>query len=90
MYKFNEQNFKLKEGDTANDVTSDCSFGSISKINEIKDDENYIELTISSKRISKVGEPPKLFDFGPGRVVDTGAIRRALELFIETYAEGNK
>ena len=90
LYKFNEQNFKLKEGDTANDVTSDCSFGSISKINEIKDDENYIELTISSKRISKVGEPPKLFDFGPGRVVDTGTIRRALESFIDKYTEGNK
>jgi len=90
LYKFDEQNFKLKEGDQAYDVTSDLSFGKITKIDEIKDDENYIELTISSKRISKVGEPPKLFDFGPGRVVDTGAIRRALELFIETYAEGNK
>ena len=63
---------------------------SFSNYINIKDDENYIELTISSKRISKVGEPPKLFDFGPGRVVDTGAIRRALELFIETYVEGNK
>ena len=47
-------------------------FGKITKIDEIKDDENYIELTITGKRIAKVGEPPKLFDFGPGPVVRHG------------------
>ena len=47
LYRFDEQNFKLKEGDTACDVTSDLSFGKVTKIDEIKDDENYIELTIT-------------------------------------------
>ena len=50
LYKFDEQNFKLKEGDQAYDVTSDLSFGKITKIDEIKDDENYIELTITRKK----------------------------------------
>ena len=90
LYKFDEQNFKLKEGDQAYDVTSDLSFGKITKIDEIKDDENYIELTITGKRITKVGEPPKLFDFGPGPVVNTATIAGALNKFILNYTEGDK
>ena len=54
LYKFDEQNFKLKEGDQAYDVTSDLSFGKITKIDEIKDDENYIELTITGKELLKL------------------------------------
>ena len=90
LYRFDEQNFKLKEGDTACDVTSDLSFGKITKIDEIKDDENYIELTITSKRIAKVGEPPKLFDFGPGPVINTATIASALNKFILNYTDGDK
>ena len=90
LYKFDEQNFKLKEGDSANEITSNMSFGKITKIDEIKDDENYIEITISEKRIAKVGEPPKLFDFGPSPVVDSGTIASALNKFIINYTEGDK
>ena len=90
LYRFDEQNFKLKEGDTAYDITSELSFGKITKIDEIKDDENYIELTITSKRIAKVGEPPKLFDFGPDRVINPHPIPDALNKFILNCADGDK
>lgn len=90
LYKFNEQNFKLKEDSPAHEITSQLDFGKITKIEEIKNDENYIELTITSKRIAKIGEPPKLFDFGPGRVVDTSTIGSALNKFILNYTEGEK
>ena len=53
-------------------------------------DDNYIELTITGKRITKVGEPPKLFDFGPGPVVNTATIAGALNKFILNYTEGDK
>ena len=89
-YRFNEQNFKLKEGDPAHDIVSDTSFGSIIKITEIKDDENFVELSISQKQIEKKGEPPVNFDFGPGRVVNTNPIATALNKFIVDFSETKK
>ena len=82
VYKFKEQNFKLKEGDAAFDIISDTSFGTITKITEIKDDENYIECTLGQKRLDKVGEPPKNFDFGPSAIVNSATIASALNKFI--------
>ena len=90
IYKFNEQNFKLKEGDTARDVVSDISFGSITKITEIKDNENFIELSISQKQIDKKGEPPEIFDFGPGGIVNSKTIADALDKFIVDYSGSKK
>ena len=58
----------------------DLSFGKITKIDEIKDDENYIELTITSKRLAKA-EPPKLFDFGPGSVINTAPIASLKQIY---------
>ena len=90
VYKFKEQNFKLKEGDPAFDIISDTSFGTITRITEIKDDENYIECTLGQKRLDKVGEPPKNFDFGPGTVVNSSTIASALNKFIVDYSESKK
>ena len=90
IYKFNEQNFKIKEDDSAFDIISDTTFGTINKITEIKDDENYIECTLGKKRLDKVGEPPKNFNFGPGSVVNSGTIASALNRFIVDYSESKK
>ena len=90
IYKFNEQNFKIKEGDSAFDIISDTTFGTITKITEIKDDENYIECTLGKKRLDKVGEPPKNFDFGPGSVINSSTIATALNRFIIDYSESTK
>ena len=90
VYKFKEQNFKLKEGDAAFDIISDTSFGTITKITEIKDDENYIECTLGQKRLDKVGEPPKNFDFGPSAIVNSATIASALNKFIVDYSESKQ
>ena len=90
FYRFNEQDFKLKERDPAIDISSGTSFGTITEINEIKDDENYIKITMGEKRINKVGEPPKYFDFGPSGIVGTTPIASALNRFILNYAESKK
>ena len=90
IYKFNEQNFKLKEGDQARDVVSETTFGSITKIKEIKDDENFVELSISSKQLDKKGEPPGIFDFGPGSIINSGTIAAALDKFIVNYSDTKK
>jgi len=87
IYRFNEQNFKLKEGDQARDIVSETTFGSITKITEIKDDENFVELSISQRQIDKNGEPPAIFNFGPPGVVNTKTIADALDRFIVDYSE---
>jgi len=86
LYKFNEQNFKVKEGDGATDIFEDKGFGLINKITEIKEDENYIEIVVLKKRLEKVGDPPKNFNFGPRNIIGAKEIAYALDKFIMDYA----
>ena len=89
VYQFNEQNFKLKEGDPAHDIFTDDSYGEIKKITELSEDENYVEFEMTKKRLSTVGQPPKNFSFGPGRIVDTTVIATALNRFINDFSQSN-
>jgi len=83
-YKFNTQNFKIKEGDPALDIFTNSNFGKIEKITEIDDDENYLE--ISTK---EPGTMPGNLNLGPTPSPSTAAIAEALNKFIQSYLGEN-
>ena len=83
-YKFNTQNFKIKEGDYALDIFTDHNFGKIQTISEIDDDENYIEIVTQDN-----GEMPVNLNLGPAPSPSTVVIAEALNRFIKSYLDEN-
>ncbi len=85
IYKFETQNYKIKEGNYASEVFLSKNFGKIEKIIENDDDDNLIEI------VSKSGkeEPPKIFTFGPTPSPKTDVIQGALTKFIKSYCGEN-
>ena len=83
-YKFNTQNFKIKEGDPALDIFTNSNFGKIEKITEIDDDENYLEITTKEPDAM-----PSNLNLGPTPSPSTRAIAEALNKFIQSYLEEN-
>ena len=84
IYKFDTQNFKTKEGDTATELFEQKNYGIVGKIIEEDDDSNYVEI-ISKNKI----KPPPIFTFKPRVSPDPDVIRDALNEFLKNYAESN-
>ena len=85
-YKFNTQNYKIKEGNTASDIFEERNFGKIETITEIDDDENYVEISISKKTLAKDAIlMPSNLNLGPPPNPPTKTIATALNKFIQSY-----
>jgi len=85
-YKFNTQNYKIKEGNTASDIFEERNFGKIETITEIDDDENYVEISISKKTLAKDAIlMPNNLNLGPPPNPPTKTIATALNKFIQSY-----
>ena len=85
IYEFETQNFKIKEGDSASELFEEKNYGSVGVITEDEDDGNFVEIVSNNK-----GIPPKIFTFKPGGSPPTDKIRKALNIFLNEYADSNK
>ena len=88
-YKFNDQNFKIKEGEYASDIF-EKGIGRIEKIEEIDENENFIEISIEKKRLALRNGMPKVANLGPPSSPRTGVISAALYKFIEDFSDNKK
>ena len=88
-YKFNDQNFKIKEGAYASDIF-EKGIGKIEKIEEIDENENFIEISIEKKRLALRNGMPKVANLGPPSSPKTGVISAALYKFIEDFSDNKK
>ena len=88
-YKFNDQNFKIKEGTYASDIF-EKGIGKIEKIEEIDENENFIEISIEKKRLALRDEMPKVANLGPPSSPKTAVISAALYKFIEDFSDNKK
>jgi uncharacterized protein len=87
-YKFNTQNYKIKEGNSASDIFEERNFGKVESIDEVDDDENYVEISISKKILEKdVGSMPINLNLGPPASPNTNVIASALNKFIQSYLD---
>ena len=88
-YKFNDQNFKIKEGTYASDIF-EKGIGKIEKIEEIDENENFIEISIEKKRLALRDGMPKVANLGPPSSPKTAVISAALYKFIEDFSDNKK
>ena len=88
-YKFNDQNFKIKEGANASDIF-EKGIGRIEKIEELGENENFIEISIDKKKLAARNETPKVANLGPGRSPLPTAITEALYKFIDDFCDNQK
>ena len=82
IYQFETQNFKIKEGDYAQELFEENNYGKVGEIIEDEDDGNFVEIFSNNK-----GKPPEIFTFKPGGSPPTDPIREALNKFLGAYAE---
>ena len=88
-YKFNDQNFKIKEGTYASDIF-EKGIGKIEKIEELDENENFIEISIEKRKLALRDGMPKIANLGPPSSPKTGVISAALYKFIEDFSNNKK
>ena len=82
-YKFNDQNYKLKEGKTAFDAHQIKAVGTILSIEENFPDKNVVEVFVSKRR--KNVEMPSLLTLGNTTPPQVHQHDQALNKFLEDY-----
>ena len=82
-YRFNDQNYKLKEGKTAYDAHQIKGLGNIYSIEENFPDKNILKIFVSKRR--KNIEMPSLLTLGNGTPPQVHQHDQALNKFLEDY-----
>ena len=86
-YRFNDQNYKLKEGKAAFDVHQIKGIGTIYSIEEKFPDKNVIKIFVSKRR--KNVEMPSLLTLGNGTPPQVHQHDQALNKFLEDYIKND-
>ena len=91
-YKFQKQDYKLREGDTGYDILGTTSRTSndkkdtgfnIKKITE-KGGEEYLTLKVGKQKLKKIGEMPTQLTLGPGEPFKTYDQERAIKRYLDS------
>ena len=86
-YRFNDQNYKLKEGKTAFDAHQIKGLGNIYSIEENFPDKNILKIFVSKRR--KNIEMPSLLTLGNGTPPQVHQHDQALNKFLEDYIDND-
>ena len=86
-YRFNDQNYKLKEGKTAYDAHQIKGLGNIYSIEENFPDKNILKIFVSKRR--KNIEMPSLLTLGNGTPPQVHQHDQALNKFLEDYIKND-
>ena len=86
-YRFNDQNYKLKEGKTAFDAHQIKGLGNIYSIEENFPDKNILKIFVSKRR--KNIEMPSLLTLGNGTPPQVHQHDQALNKFLEDYIKND-
>ena len=84
IYKFNDQEFKLKKDGSAKDLFASKKIGNIFEIQQNGNDKNILKIIITEQSFNKLGEMPSLVTFGPDDYFPPRSKLTALNKYIES------
>jgi len=89
-YKFQDQEYKIKKGDSVTDAHTKLDFGTVYEIIENSPNKNIVKIKFGDKKFSKMNEEvPNLISLSKSFYFSIASLEKALNIFAKDYIDTN-